>query len=298
MRYGRLLALAGTLWAAAILAPMQAAGAMPIATEFDGTGPVAHPIPSISIAADDRCPSGSASVADRLPVLHGRLAQGVARYGRDVPAAASDLAWYDSGGPFGGGVPVRAVGQFLREALAMGLSSGEIAGFLDPGFLRGIDDPNGGGGLLAFIAEQGDPVLLRELAAFAGYGPLNRPKSDGSAAGPVPCLPVARGRVPGSGGGPAPRRGRCRHDGRSGGGWVPTSAAHCRSDPGRGQPSAGRSTGSGIGGRWCSSRRLRLPRDALRGAALGERQGRRGEPSGVLGLGGADRVVGRERVER
>ena len=100
----------------------------------------------------------------RLPAL---LAEGLRGYGREPAANATDLAWYDSGGRFGGGVPVAAVGAVMRAGLANGLSQSAVASFLNPGFLRGIGDPNGGGGILAFIAGRNDPVLFQAVAEYA-----------------------------------------------------------------------------------------------------------------------------------
>ena len=109
---------------------------------------------------------GSAGVG--LPELAAPLTGALHRYEREAPAGASTLDWYDSGGRFGGGVPVRSVEAIMRRGLASGLSQEQVAGFLNPGFLRGISDPFGGGDILAFIVERGDQELYSELAAYSG----------------------------------------------------------------------------------------------------------------------------------
>ena len=55
----------------------------------------------------------------------------------------------------------------MRAGLAVGLSSSAVASFLNPGFLRGIGDPYGGGRILAFIVAQDDPTLFRTVAEYA-----------------------------------------------------------------------------------------------------------------------------------
>ena len=122
-----------------------------------------------ALAVDGSCPAGVRHPAvERLPELAAPLAGALRRYEREAPAGASTLDWYDSGGRFGGGVPVQSVKMIMREGLAFGLSQGEVASFLNPGFLRGVSDPYGGGGVLAFIVERGDKTLLSELAAYSG----------------------------------------------------------------------------------------------------------------------------------
>ena len=115
------------------------------------------------------CPAGArGSTGVGLLELAAPLTGALHRYARESPAGASTLDWYDSGGLFGGGVPVGSVGMIMREGLANGLSQHEVAGFLNPGFLRGVSDPYGGGDILAFIVERGDPELYSELAAYSG----------------------------------------------------------------------------------------------------------------------------------
>jgi hypothetical protein len=55
----------------------------------------------------------------------------------------------------------------MRAGLVDGLSQSAVASFLNPGFLRGISDPYGGGGILAFIIERDDPALFTAVAEFA-----------------------------------------------------------------------------------------------------------------------------------
>ena len=55
----------------------------------------------------------------------------------------------------------------MRAGLADGLSSSAVTGFLNPGFLRGISDPYGGGRILGFIVAQDDPTLFRTVAEYA-----------------------------------------------------------------------------------------------------------------------------------
>ncbi len=104
--------------------------------------------------------------AASLPTLPAELAEELRRYGREA-LNATDLAWYDNGGRFGGGVPAAAVEEVMRAGLADGLSSSAVTSFLNPGFLRGISDPYGGGRILAFIVAQDDPTLFRTVAEYA-----------------------------------------------------------------------------------------------------------------------------------
>src|SRR6185503_4398058 len=94
------------------------------------------------------------------------LGEELRRYGREA-LETTDLDWYDNGGRFGGGVPAAAVEEVMRAGLAVGLSSSAVASFLNPGFLRGISDPYGGGRILAFIVARDDPTLLRTVAEYA-----------------------------------------------------------------------------------------------------------------------------------
>jgi hypothetical protein len=66
----------------------------------------------------------------------------------------------------------------MQVGLASGLRQEQVASFLSPRLLRGIADPFGGGGLLAYLAEEADPTRLAGLARYA------------SAPGPVPPRPM------------------------------------------------------------------------------------------------------------
>jgi hypothetical protein len=55
----------------------------------------------------------------------------------------------------------------MRRGLAAGLTDEQVSSFLQPGFLRGMDDPRGGASLLDFIGEQPVPAFLEELASYA-----------------------------------------------------------------------------------------------------------------------------------
>jgi len=149
-----------------LIAPLTMAATL-MTVEPAAAKTLASPAPNDTI-----CPSGGlASVGVGLPELPASLVGSLDQYAREAPAGASTLDWYDSGGRFGGGVPVRSVEQIMLAGLAKGLSQEQVAGFLNPGFLRGVSDPYGGGDVLAFIVKRGDPAFLSELAAYSGTVP-------------------------------------------------------------------------------------------------------------------------------
>ena len=157
MRYRIFAALIGMLTGGVVLlsAPV---GAMAIAPPSTG-----------QVATATSCPtSDQRSTEGALPKLSAPLASSLQRYAQDPPANASPLRWYDSGGRFGGGVPAVAVRSIMRKGLASGLTERQVASFLNPGFLRGVNDPFGGGNVLTFIADQSDPAWFQELATYAG----------------------------------------------------------------------------------------------------------------------------------
>ena len=113
------------------------------------------------------CPANGASfVGGPLPKLGADLQAGLSAYAKD-PSSGNTDEWMDSGGPFGGGVPASAVRTLMRRGLAAGLTDAQVASFLQPGFLRGMNDPRGGAWLFAFIGQQHDPALLAQLGAYA-----------------------------------------------------------------------------------------------------------------------------------
>jgi hypothetical protein len=129
------------------------------------------PTPGVEIVAESPvqpCPSNGASfVAGPLPRLGPDLADGLAAYAKNPSNGSSD-GWIDSGGPFGGGVTASAVRTLMRRGLAAGLTDDQVRSFLQPGFLRGMNDPGGGAWLFDFIGEQHDPAFLAQLASYAG----------------------------------------------------------------------------------------------------------------------------------
>jgi hypothetical protein len=112
------------------------------------------------------CPSVP-FVGGPLPKLAFDLQAGLAAYAKN-PSGGSSEGWIDSGGPFGGGVPASAVRTLMRRGLAAGLTDDQVRSFLQPGFLRGMNDPRGGAWLFDFIGEQNDPAFLGQLASYAG----------------------------------------------------------------------------------------------------------------------------------
>lgn len=113
------------------------------------------------------CPAyGTSSVVGALPKLGPGLIRGLAAYAKN-PSGGSAEGWIDSGGPFGGGVPASAVRTLMRRGLAAGLTDDQVRSFLQPGFLRGMNDPRGGAWLFDFIGMQNDPALLGQLASYA-----------------------------------------------------------------------------------------------------------------------------------
>ena len=118
-------------------------------------------------AAPGPCPSNGASFAGgSLPKLGPDLQAGLAAYAKN-PVGGNVDGWIDSGGPFGGGVPASAVSTLMRRGLAAGLTDEQVRSFLQPGFLRGMNDPRGGAWLFEFIGRQNDPAFLGQLAAYA-----------------------------------------------------------------------------------------------------------------------------------
>lgn len=136
---------------------------------FDtGPGPSFGVAPAPADGSTPICSSAAANVLRApLPRLAARLQDAVRRYAQDPPAGASVARWYDSGGPFGGGVPAAAVRTMMRKGLANGLTGEQVLGFLNPSLLRGINDPYGGGRVLSFIAGRGDSLLYQQLAVYA-----------------------------------------------------------------------------------------------------------------------------------
>jgi hypothetical protein len=110
-------------------------------------------------------PDGSA-VGGSLPTLSAALQAGLNAYAKN-PAGGGAKDWMDSGGAYGGGVPASAVRTLMRRGLAAGLTEEQVRSFLQPGFLRGMNDPRGGAWLFDFIGEQNDPAFLGQLAAYA-----------------------------------------------------------------------------------------------------------------------------------
>jgi hypothetical protein len=117
-------------------------------------------------ATEPCAPAAVSLVAGPLPKLAPGLLEGLARYGRN-PSGGNTDEWIDSGGPFGGGVPASAVRTLMRRGLAAGLTDEQVQSFLQPGFLRGMNDPMGGAWLFDFIGEQNDPAFLGQLASYA-----------------------------------------------------------------------------------------------------------------------------------
>ena len=281
------------LLAVAVSMVMQPAGAMPLGPRSVGAAAAGHPTLPTSAPEGSGCPTGGRPATERLPQLTGSLAGALRSYGRELPPGASDDAWYDSGSSFGGGVPVRAVGTFMRQGLASGLTQDQVAAFLSPGFLRGVSDPNGGGGLLSFVGEQADPALFQELAAYAEsvrsteMRPMDAQSSVFRA---FPLLMVAYEALAGVP--PLDEADASTMVGLAEAGYR-AGAADDRSPPGGRQPSAGGGTSLRIRGGRCSARRLRLLRDELPWPSLAGRSRRRGEPAGIPGVGRPDRDVGR-----
>jgi hypothetical protein len=134
--------------------------------EPSGTG-ISTNTTAVAVATTTGQPCPSASfVASPLPKLGPDLEAGVAAYAKN-PAGGSVDGWMDSGGPFGGGVPASAVRTLMRRGLAAGLTDDQVRSFLQPGFLRGMNDPRGGAWLFDFIGEQNDPAFLGQLASYA-----------------------------------------------------------------------------------------------------------------------------------
>jgi hypothetical protein len=112
------------------------------------------------------CSGGASFVDGSLPKLGPNLETGLGAYARN-PSGGSTDGWIDSGGPFGGGVPASAVRTLMRRGLAAGLTDEQVRSFLQPGFLRGMNDPRGGAWLFEFIGRQNDPAFLGQLASYA-----------------------------------------------------------------------------------------------------------------------------------
>ena len=137
-----------------------------------GTAVSTAPTPGVEIVVAQTeaqpCPSyGASVVAGPLPKLGPELAEGLAAYAKN-PSNGTSEGWIDSGGPFGGGVPASAVRTLMRRGLAAGLTDDQVRSFLQPGFLRGMNDPRGGAWLFDFIGERHDPAFLARLASYAG----------------------------------------------------------------------------------------------------------------------------------
>lgn len=157
--------------------PGPSVGSAPVATVpiVTGIAPSTVPAATVPVATVPACPpamTGASTAASSLaratlPQLGARLQDAVRRYAQNPPAGASVSRWYDSGGPFGGGVPAPAVELMMRKGLANGLTQEQVLGFLNPSLLRGINDPYGGGAVLRFIAARGDSLLYGQLAGFA-----------------------------------------------------------------------------------------------------------------------------------
>jgi hypothetical protein len=113
-----------------------------------------------------QCPTNASFVGGPLPKLGADLQAGLAAYAKN-PSGGSMEGWIDSGGRFGGGVPASAVRTLMRRGLAAGLTDEQVRSFLQPGFLRGMNDPRGGAWLFDFIGEQTDPAFLGQLASYA-----------------------------------------------------------------------------------------------------------------------------------
>jgi hypothetical protein len=164
--------IAVTVAATVLVLPAGIAGAVPPPVIAGLAVAVASPpTGSVPPSSATECGNDGSSLGEtrsiELPKLPRSLVDGLALYARDVGPSASVMRWYDSGGPFGGGVPAAAVRSLMRAGLAGGLRTDQVASFLDPKLLRGIADPFGGGGILAYIVTKADPELLAELAAFA-----------------------------------------------------------------------------------------------------------------------------------
>ena len=146
----------------------------------------------VSTPAAEPCPPGAASLAGGpLPTLGADLQAELDAYAKS-PSSGNAAEWMDSGGPFGGGVPAPAVRTLMRRGLAAGLTDDQVRSFLQPGFLRGMNDPRGGAWLFDFIGDQNDPALLAQLAAYAGalHGRYVSPMS--AQADVFEALPVLR----------------------------------------------------------------------------------------------------------
>ncbi|MGH2594614.1 MAG: hypothetical protein ACRDH7_01470 [Actinomycetota bacterium] len=125
---------------------------------------------TVTTNATPGCPAwagGSMGSLAHMPALGSGLAQDLARYGRNAPVTANADRWWDSGGAFGGGVPEVAVGAVMRRGLANGLTEDQVRSFLNPAFLRGMNDPRGGAWLFRFVAQSNDPTFYQALASYA-----------------------------------------------------------------------------------------------------------------------------------
>jgi len=120
----------------------------------------------VAETTSEPCPAES-FIGGPLPELRADLQAGLAAYAKN-PSGGSVDGWMDSGGRFGGGVPASSVRTLMRRGLAAGLTDEQVRSFLQPGFLRGMNDPRGGAWLFDFIGEQNDPAFLGQLAAYAG----------------------------------------------------------------------------------------------------------------------------------
>jgi hypothetical protein len=120
----------------------------------------------VAAAPAETCPANVSFVDGPLPKLGLDLQTGVAAYAKN-PSGGDVDGWIDSGGRFGGGVSASAVRTLMRRGLAAGLTDDQVRSFLQPGFLRGMNDPRGGAWLFDFIGRQNDPAFLGQLASYA-----------------------------------------------------------------------------------------------------------------------------------
>ncbi|MGZ5214447.1 MAG: hypothetical protein ACXWEN_11965, partial [Actinomycetota bacterium] len=135
--------------------------------DASGTGTLTSAVDvAVAVTTATPCPSNASFVGGPLPKLGSDLRSGLAAYAKN-PSSENADEWIDSGGSFGGGVPASAVRTLMRRGLAAGLTDDQVRSFLQPGFLRGMNDPRGGAWLFDFIAEQDDPAFLGQLASYA-----------------------------------------------------------------------------------------------------------------------------------
>lgn len=167
-RHRIIAALVATFTLGGIWLATSASAMVPVFESGSGPSVGVAPTPTGGSTAATTCPSTAPSTLQTpLPRLGARLVDAVRRYAQDPPANASVSRWYDSGGPFGGGVPAPAVRTMMRKGLGYDLTQAQVLGFLNPSLLRGINDPYGGGAVLRFIAARGDTLLYQQLSGYA-----------------------------------------------------------------------------------------------------------------------------------